>query len=323
MCDIWKIRDRKEINVLELQSLCESFRDLGVKWVVLTGGEPQLHSDFRSVTRALKSRDIRVTLLTAGLLLSREAELVAQNVDDVIVSLDGPAVVHDRIRRVQGAYDQIQNGILELRKVRAKLLVRARCTIQSANHNVMCDTVKAAKQAGFDSISFLAADLTSTAFNREKGWSITQQNRVALTIPEVTTLEEEIEHVIDSHSEDLTSGFIVETPAKLRKIAKHFRAHLGETSHVAPRCNAPWVSAVVDSNGDVRPCFFHPPYGNLHEQGLSKILNSAKAVHFRSTLDIETNPTCQRCVCSLHLRDLGAGANLDAPSQTNFAGLRS
>jgi MoaA/NifB/PqqE/SkfB family radical SAM enzyme len=318
MCDIWKIRDRKEINVQELESLCQSFCELGVSWVVLTGGEPQLHSDFRSVTRALKSRDIRVTLLTAGLLLSQEAELVAENIDDVIVSLDGPADVHDRIRRVDGAYSQIQNGILELKKARADMLVRARCTIQSANHNVMCDTVKAARQAGFESISFLAADLTSTAFNREKGWSITQQNRVALTVPEVTALEKEIEHLIDSCGGDLSSGFIVETPVKLRKIAKYFRAHLGETSHVAPRCNAPWVSMVVDANGDVRPCFFHPPYGNIHEQTLGEILNGPRALHFRSTLDVEANPTCQRCVCSLHLRESSADTNVDATTEIDF-----
>ena len=58
------------------------------------------------------------------------------------------------------------------------------------------------------------------------------------------------------------SGFVLENPDKLRRIVHHFRAHLGLAEPVAPRCNAPWVSAVIESDGTVRPCFFHEPIGN-------------------------------------------------------------
>jgi radical SAM protein with 4Fe4S-binding SPASM domain len=67
------------------------------------------------------------------------------------------------------------------------------------------------------------------------------------------------------------------------------------------KCNAPWVSTVVEADGTVRPCFFHPPMGNIREQSLPDILNGAAAIEFRKTLDIDLNPTCMRCVCYLHL----------------------
>jgi MoaA/NifB/PqqE/SkfB family radical SAM enzyme len=93
----------------------------------------------------------------------------------------------------------------------------------------------------------------------------------------------------------------VESPAKLRRIATHFRAHAGLEPHVAPRCNAPWVSAVLEANGDVRPCFFHPPIGNASAASLLTILNGPAALAFRESLNVAENPVCRRCVCSLYL----------------------
>jgi radical SAM protein with 4Fe4S-binding SPASM domain len=60
------------------------------------------------------------------------------------------------------------------------------------------------------------------------------------------------------------------------------------------------VSAVVDANGDVRPCFFHAPVGNL-AKGLAATVNGPAAVAFREALDVATNATCRQCVCSLYV----------------------
>jgi radical SAM protein with 4Fe4S-binding SPASM domain len=70
---------------------------------------------------------------------------------------------------------------------------------------------------------------------------------------------------------------------------------------IAPRCNVAWVSAVVESDGTVRPCFFHAAIGNVREQSLLEALNSPSAIDFRNSLDVANNPTCQQCVCSLYL----------------------
>jgi MoaA/NifB/PqqE/SkfB family radical SAM enzyme len=75
---------------------------------------------------------------------------------------------------------------------------------------------------------------------------------------------------------------------------------------VAPRCNAPWVSAVIEAGGDDRPCFFHRSLGNTRNRPLHEILNSAEALQFRANLDVASDPICQRCVCSLHVPDPGA-----------------
>ena len=301
MCDIWRIRETKEITPALLEQQLSSFRDLGVQWVVFTGGEPQMNPQMIFLAQMLRAEAIRVTMLTAGLLLESQAESISANVDDVIVSLDGPPAVHDQIRRVPHAFEQIKTGVAALRSARPQIIVRARCTVQKANHLSLCEAVKSAKGIGLNSISFLAADLTSEAFNRPQGWLTERQERVALNAEEVDALEAEIERLVVEHGAELDSGFVVESASKLRRIALHFRAHLGQAPPVAPRCNAPWVSSVIEASGEVRPCFFHPSLGNVHDQPLRQIVNSPKALSFRAALDVATNPVCRRCVCSLHI----------------------
>jgi hypothetical protein len=173
--------------------------------------------------------------------------------------------------------------------------------VQQANHRALRAVLHTAKEIGLTSISFLAADVTSTAFNRVEPWPKDRVDRVALDSAEVGALEAEIELLIQEHQADIDSGFVVESAAKFRRIALHFRAQLQQAEHLAPRCNAPWVSAVIEASGDVRPCFFQPALGNIHRHSLPQIINGPDALWFRANLDIESNPVCQRCVCSLHI----------------------
>jgi Fe-coproporphyrin III synthase len=301
MCDIWRLREPQEITKEDLQQHLTSFRELGVRWVVFSGGEPQMNSQLPYLAKILRSEKIRVTILTAGLLLETQAEMIAASVDDVIVSMDGPPVVHDRIRRVSGAYERMWAGVRAIRRARREIIVRARCTVQKENHMALRATVASAKEAGLDSVSFLAADVISSAFNRPEAWDQERQHKIALDAEEVEALDLEIERLISEYSVDLNAGFIVETASKLRKIVHHFRAHLGQAPNTAPRCNAPWVSAVIDSSGEVRPCFFHPAIGNIRTQSLPEILNGAEALHFRASLDVAADPICRSCVCSLYI----------------------
>ena len=55
---------------------------------------------------------------------------------------------------------------------------------------------------------------------------------------------------------------------------------------------------MVEVDGTVRPCFFHHRIGNLDGKTLDQVINGGEARRFRASLDVETNPICQRCVCS-------------------------
>ena len=295
MCDIWKIADAREIGADELERHLADMERLGVEWVVFTGGEPLMHSDLFCLSTMLRGRGIRTTILSTGLLLEPNAARIVERTDEVIVSLDGPAEIHDEIRRVPGAFARLVKGVETVHRLSRAFPISARCTVQARNAARLRATVQAARDMGLRSVSFLAADLSSTAFNRSVEWPADRQSTVA---PELAALESEVESLIAGYPAD---GFILESPEKLRRIVAHFRAHYGLAPHIAPHCNAPWVSAVVESNGDVRPCFFHAVIGNTAGTTLGAVLNGPQAIAFREGLQVADNPICQRCVCSLYV----------------------
>jgi radical SAM protein with 4Fe4S-binding SPASM domain len=241
-------------------------------------------------------------LLTTGLLLNKRAADVAELFDDVIISLDGPALIHDAIRRVSGAFQLIEDGVSAVRSYRGDMPISGRTTVQKANHHSLLETVASAKKIGLDSLSFLAADLTSEAFNRPLQWSPARQSEVALTPQELCELDREMERLICTYAEEIRSGYISESATKLRRIVAHFRAHIEQGVEESPRCNAPWKSAVIETDGSVRPCFFHSAIGNIHDASLDAVVNGEKAQDFRRGLDMANNPICRRCVCSLNCR---------------------
>jgi Fe-coproporphyrin III synthase len=295
MCDIWKLTDAREITAAELERHLADIERLGVEWVVFTGGEPLMHSDLFRLSTMLRRRGIRVTILSTGLLLERHAAAIVEGTDEVIVSLDGPAQVHDAIRRVPGAFDSLAKGVRAVHRRAPEFPIGARCTVQAANAAHLRGTVQAARDMGLRSVSFLAADLSSSAFNRPVEWPAERQSTVA---PELAALDTEMEALIAGYPAD---GFILEAPDKLRRIVAHGRAHYGLAPHIAPRCNAPWVSAVVEPNGDVRPCFFHAVIGNTAGTTLGAVVNGPQAIAFRESLRVADNLICQRCVCSLYV----------------------
>ncbi|WP_083763844.1 radical SAM protein [Candidatus Korobacter versatilis] len=300
MCDIWRTRESQELDFDLLVRNRDAFAGLKIEWVVLTGGEPLMHSRFIDICTFLKQEGVRITLLTAGMSLAKRASEVANCVDEVIISLDGPRKVHDQIRGVTGAYDLLTTGILAVLSQRPEMQIRARTTVQKTNCSALCETVDAAQELDLSGISFLAADVTSAAFNRQNPRPSSQAPTIALDASEVETLDCEIARVIKRFEREIASGYIAESAAKLRRITHHFRAHLGQRPHQAPLCNAPWVSAVLGHDGSLRPCFFHEPIGSVSNQTLETALNGRAGWHFRSSLDVERNATCQQCVCSLY-----------------------
>ena len=115
-------------------------------------------------------------------------------------------------------------------------------------------------------------------------------------------MKEIMKEILDRNILDFNSGFIAESPQKFQKIYYYYAATLGLNPFPYKRCNAPWVSVVVEADGTVRPCFFHKAYGNIRTESLDTILNGPSAIQFRKTLDMESNETCKKCVCYLNLK---------------------
>lgn len=305
MCDIWKGNHNvKQLEESDISKMLDSFRKLNTKEIVMSGGEALMHPNFFRFCGIIKTRKIKITLLSTGLLLKKYASEILANVDEVIVSLDGSRDIHDKIRNIPNAFEKLKEGVQELKELNPEFRVTARSVIQKENYLDFPNIVDAAKDIGLDQISFLTADVTTDAFNREELWEEKKVSEIKLSIEEVKKLKEIIESLIISHSVDFERKFIAESPDKIRRFYNYYAAFYGLSDFPKISCNAPWVSTVIEADGTVRPCFFHKKIGNIHENDLMEILNSDESILFRKNLDMNTDSICKKCVCYLKLSPL-------------------
>lgn len=302
MCDIWKDnKNLKQLTEDDVKGLLVSLKRLGTRQVVLSGGEALLNLNFFRLCELLRKQEIHVTLLSTGLLLKKNATQLMELVNDIILSLDGDEALHDAIRNIKGAYAKLREGVLHVKSINSAYRITTRTVIHKLNFRNWSSIIESAKEIGIDQMSFLPADVSSSAFNREVPWTPERQMEVAIDRNELDILDSVIERLWADHKEDFEVGFIAESPEKIRKIHTYYSAIHGLCDFPFKKCNAPWVSTVVEADGSVRPCFFHHTIGNIHRESLMGVLNGREGMQFRKQLNMEENEICKRCVCYLNL----------------------
>ena len=105
-CDWWK-NDIPELSTKRALEVIDAVCGLGVPFFDLSGGEPLLRKDLIVLAERVAAHGCLVSMNTNGTLLdeNRVAE-IANVFDMVVVSLDGPKEVHDKIRGVPGTYEK-------------------------------------------------------------------------------------------------------------------------------------------------------------------------------------------------------------------------
>ncbi|AEW00597.1 Radical SAM domain protein [Niastella koreensis GR20-10] len=302
MCDIWKDnKNLKQLTEQDIKGLLSTFKKLGTRVVVMSGGEALLNANFFRFCEILKKEGIAVTLLSTGIALEKKTDQLLEWVNDIIVSLDGDETLHDNIRQLPGAFQKMHRGVQLIKHIDPTFRITARTVIHRLNYKRWIPIVNSAMEMGLDQISFLPADVSSNAFNRSTAWDNDRQQEVLVHEADLPALQSAVHELITYHKTAIEERFIAEPAEKLQKIYGYYAAFYGKNPFPYKKCNAPWVSTVVEADGTVRPCFFHDAIGNIRQQSLDAIINSASAIAFRKNLDMDKNDTCMKCVCYLNL----------------------
>ncbi len=301
-CDIWK-NPRRNMSLELVEALASSFKKLEVQWVLLSGGEAMQHPEWPAIARRFQAEGVHVMLLTNGLFLKKQIADVLSSVDEVIVSLDGGnAETYAQIRGVH-AFDLVMEGI---RMVRAGgLPVTTRTTVQRANYHELPQIIEVALAADVNLISFLTVDVSNPfAFGPRFESDFTlmphQPPAEALTPDDINELESILDTVETRFASAFADGKMAEPPEKLRRMVTYFRAIAGQSDFDPPRCNAPHISAVIQVDGTLQPCYFLPAWGKLNGRRLPEALNDEEAVALRKAYSTGQRPECKSCVCPLY-----------------------
>ncbi len=298
-----------ELTLSEIETLSQSLHSYGLRHIVYSGGEPLLRRDFPLVCKAFSKYRVKQTLLTNGLLLEKRLPDIASYLHELIVSLDGPtAAAHNAIRGVD-SFDGIVQGIRKAVATLGKSKVSLRCVLQKQNFRELANMVTLAKSLDVGRISFLAVDVLSESFGRTGSPTTAPDRTIMLDESEANEFNDIVERLIVDHAQGFSSGLISESPAKLRHIAQYFKALNGMCGFPRNVCNAPMVSAVITSTGEVKPCFFLPEFGNIHEQRVDELLQRPEARFVREQVKQYSLERCKTCVCTLNMQPVQAFLN--------------
>jgi len=113
--------DIPELSTKKALAAIDAVCNLGVPFFDLSGGEPLLRKDLIVLAKRVASHGCLVSMNTNGTLLNESiVSEIADVFDTVVVSLDGPKEVHDKIRGVPGTYEKAIHAIhlLKLNGVR-------------------------------------------------------------------------------------------------------------------------------------------------------------------------------------------------------------
>ena len=123
--------ENRELPLNKIMRVLREFEEAQGLRLLITGGEPLLHRDFRQMNDALPDYAFRKILFTNGTLLGRRT-LRSLHVDEIQMSVDGLEIGHDALRG-KGAYRKTMNALDEVRD--SGIDVSVSTMVHSANLN--------------------------------------------------------------------------------------------------------------------------------------------------------------------------------------------
>ncbi len=129
-----------------VERLLTEARDIGVRTISFSGGEPFVHPRFLDILRTALGLALDVELVTNGTLVRAADIPILEGLKCMTVSIDGTRDVHDHIRGKQGAYDRT----LETLRMLASSSVQwgTNTVIQACNADVLLDNWRAIRAVG-------------------------------------------------------------------------------------------------------------------------------------------------------------------------------
>lgn len=284
--------------------------------IALTGGEPLLYPQFREFIAGAKKRKFVVELVTNGTLLRREVEfLVESGVELIIVSIDGPEEVHDRIRGVPGSFQRSLEGVSALLDARRRArtpgpLVSLNCVISKPNLNRLQEMMPLAESLGVDVLNYLHTIFDApdnvACHNRifTEEWAMAMGLRIVtpskpegeyyqteIGLEDMPLLYELMEKVQARRRSAMMVNF---SPGLIREKLEPY--YLDLKHPFTNTCKCLWTDMRILPDGSVMPCL-HVKAGNITQGSFVDLWNCPEIRNFRKIIARGLFPGCARCCC--------------------------
>lgn len=271
--------------------------------ISFTGGEPLLHREIAEFVLYAKRQGRLCTLTTNGWLLEQRAgELCQAGLDLLVVSVDGPPEIHDRIRG-NGSFERLLAGLKAVLAQPNRPITFVTMSISDLNDNQLIQMYDLARSWGVDGINFnhLWMQLHTSVDALRTKLPFFASDEVAWDIhPDKVDTEVLARALATIRQRSAFSSLIVTQTPDLSWKDIHIWYHQPErfVKYTSTRCA--WTRMKVWPNGDVKPCREWVT-GNVSHKHAMEVWDDEKFRGFRQVLAAQKAlPICVRCCYMAH-----------------------
>jgi len=282
-CDYWK-SNPLAMDIKLLKEIETQFRGIQVSNLIFTGGEPLLHLNFIQMVKKIKNiiNPKICTLMTNGLLLKKYEKELLTLFSRIVISIDGfDENSYIKTRGING-FNKVLENINFVKARHKNIEIRIKTTLHPEFIPFIPNFIDIMKKNNINKISFNALDTVSqNAFSRNN--NIQKQERYTI---------EAINDIILKLEKNNDSKIIVEDIDILKKTL----LRNSKKSLIFPQCTALDTTLIINSNGDIKLCFYTEAIGNILNNTLEDILQSDKVQDLKNEFRTKNLKECFNCV---------------------------
>lgn len=293
MCDIPKSSSgqENEVTTPEAKKIIQQIKELGVRHLILSGGEPLLRKDILELIDFSKEAGIAwVDIITNGTLIDDDCaqKLVKSGLNHITVSLDGLLEANDQIRG-KGSFSKSSAAIDKLNFYKEKLNLKGpsigiNFTILNKNIGDILKITEFARNKKCNTVVFqpvLVSNVSMQERKRSDLWPLAR---------ELNLLENNIRKLVEI-KEKGKDMFIYTDPVVLKAIPDYFR---GRRPGKRFKCYEGIKRIVITSEGKLWSCT--GIYGDLRKDNLKKLWYSQQMQKIRKNVKKCKTHCLQDCV---------------------------
>lgn len=318
-CYVGSDRVKNELNAYQWFEIIKQIPFYS--FVTLVGGEPLIRPDFCDILFEVSRKTLgKVNVVTNGVLINDEIidAFIKSKMLLLSVSLDGWGENHNVNRGKNGIFEKITDNLDNLKdqckSQKSKLMVDIKTIVLKDNLEDILKLYEYCTNKGFDylSISFLRNnnlkqnaklfDSFEEVFYKpnypiELYFDMDKFEKIYLEIQKMKKYSKTKLRFSPKFDND-------DSKKELNLIKKFFSEYpKKDIKEIYKPCMYPFSNTIINPQGDVYPCLSYK-MGNLKEQSLKEIVESAKYCCFRKNLKYsKVFSACQMC-CELKVKDI-------------------
>jgi len=295
MCNIWQSERTDELSVDQWNSILDDKLFAGIESVSLTGGEPTLRRDLPELANLLLGRlpSLRRVTITTNALQPRR---VAGQCEELLrlcrshgvgffvgISLDGIGAVHDEMRNVPHAFDNVESTVQQLKPLQAQgLRMGINCTLTSRNLRDAENVRRWAAEHGLP-VNYIIASFADSFYA-----NVDSQDELALGAKQRRQLIDFLRTLAAERS--------------LANLPAYFYGDMLRMIETGTARSTPCVfqkdGFILDARGDMQYCMYSQVLGNVTENGAADTYYAPNNLaHRQDVIDCK----CDRCTITCFL----------------------